>query len=61
LDDSQPYFPQCIPPWLIPAGLRVHPGKQQISMGSGLPLPYAIGYSKRGLNVRYPQQATVRE
>ena len=20
LDDSQPYFPQCIPPWLIPAG-----------------------------------------
>ena len=30
LDDLQPYFTQCIPAWLIPAGLRVHPGKQQI-------------------------------
>ena len=27
LDDSKPYFPQCIPPWVSPAALRVHPGK----------------------------------
>jgi len=48
LDESQPYFPQCIPSCLIPAELRVHPGKQQISMGSELPLPYHIGYNKGG-------------
>ena len=32
LHDSEPYFPQCFPPWLNPAGLRVHQGKQQINM-----------------------------
>jgi len=34
LNDSQPYFPQCIQSRLSPAGLRVHPGKQQIDIGS---------------------------
>jgi len=38
LDDSQSYFPQCIPPWLNPAVLRVHQDKQQINIGSELPL-----------------------
>jgi len=32
--NSQPQFTQCIPPWLIPVGLKVHLGKQQISVGS---------------------------
>jgi len=38
VDDSQLYLPQCIPPRLKPAGLIVHQGKQQINMGSELPL-----------------------
>jgi len=37
-DDSQPDFPHCITHWLIPAEMKVHQGKQQISMGSELPL-----------------------
>jgi len=38
LDDSQPYFSQCIPPWLSQAGLRAQQGKRQVSMGSALAL-----------------------
>ena len=32
-----------MPPWLIPAELIADQGKQQIGMGSELPLPYPIG------------------
>ena len=49
LDDSQRHFPQCIPHRLNSAGLRVHPGEQQINMN--FLLPYTIGYSKGGWKV----------
>ena len=56
LDDSRSYFPLCILPCLSPGGLRVRPGKHQLSMGSALPFFLALPHSLIGH--RYKQYNT---